>query len=163
MYQLIREHSDHRDLKGVISKNSHSQQYKVNEETVEVNAGAQRCTVLNTPPVGLQRGPRSSSRCIPGVGRGLAAGLPRLALQIGLLEVPSSQGQAGWGCEQPGVEGGVPAYSRGLERDDLRGPFQPKPFYDNPLINHVLQRWQLRLSFQHTLSQMLLLALRQTH
>ena len=103
-----------------------------------------RCTVLNTPPVGLQRGPRSSSRCIPGVGRGLAAGLPRLSLQIGLLEVPSSQGQAGWGCEQPGVEGGVPAYSRGLERDDLRGPFQPKPFYDNPLINHVLSEMAIR-------------------
>ena len=42
----------------------------------------------------------------------------------------STQGQAGWGCEQPGVEGGVPVYSRGLERDDLKGPFQPKPFYD---------------------------------
>ena len=31
--------------------------------------------------------------------------------------------------EQPGLEGGVPAYSRGLELDDLKGPFQPKPFY----------------------------------
>jgi len=28
------------------------------------------------------------------------------------------QGQAGWGCEQPGLVG-VPAYSRGLELDDL--------------------------------------------
>jgi len=26
----------------------------------------------------------------------------------------SIQGQAGWGCEQPGLEGGVPAYSRGV-------------------------------------------------
>jgi len=40
------------------------------------------------------------------------------------------QGQAGWGCVQPGLEGGVPAYSRGLELDDLKGPFQPKPFCD---------------------------------
>ena len=27
------------------------------------------------------------------------------------------------GFEQPGIEGGVPAYSRGLELDDLKGPF----------------------------------------
>ena len=38
--------------------------------------------------------------------------------------------QAGWGCEQPGLEGGVSAYSRGLELDDLKDPSQPKPFYD---------------------------------
>ena len=44
------------------------------------------------------------------------------------------QCQAGWGCEQPGLEGGVPAYSRGLELDDLRGPFQPKPFYDSVFL-----------------------------
>ena len=31
----------------------------------------------------------------------------------------------GWGCEQPGLEGGSPAWSRGLEPDDLKGPFQP--------------------------------------
>ena len=42
----------------------------------------------------------------------------------------SIQGQAGWGFEQPGLVGGIPAYSRGLERDGLKGPFQPKPFYD---------------------------------
>ena len=40
----------------------------------------------------------------------------------------SVQRQAGWGCEQPGLEGGVPAYSRGLELGDLKCPFQPKPF-----------------------------------
>ena len=40
----------------------------------------------------------------------------------------SIQGQVGWGCEQPGVEGGIPDYSRGLELDELKGPFQPKPF-----------------------------------
>ena len=39
--------------------------------------------------------------------------------------------QAGWGCEQPGLVGGVPACSRGLELDDLRSPFQPEPFYDS--------------------------------
>ena len=44
------------------------------------------------------------------------------------------QGQAGWGFEQPGLEGGVPAYSRGLELDDLKGPFQPKPFYDSTIL-----------------------------
>jgi len=44
----------------------------------------------------------------------------------------STQGQAEWGFEQPGLEGGVPAYSRGLKRDDvLKGPFQSKPFYDS--------------------------------
>ena len=33
------------------------------------------------------------------------------------------QGQAGWGCEQPGPEGGVPVRSKGLELHDLKGPF----------------------------------------
>jgi len=37
----------------------------------------------------------------------------------------------GWGCEQPGLEGGVPAYSRWLELDNVKGPFQTKPFYDS--------------------------------
>ena len=31
--------------------------------------------------------------------------------------------------EQPGLVGGVSAYSVGLEQDNLKGPFQPKPFY----------------------------------
>lgn len=39
--------------------------------------------------------------------------------------------QAVWGCEQPGVEGFVPAYSRGFELRDLHDPFQPKPLYDS--------------------------------
>jgi len=43
----------------------------------------------------------------------------------------SIQGQAGWGFEQPRLEGGVFAYSRGLELDDLKGPFQHKPVYDS--------------------------------
>ena len=38
------------------------------------------------------------------------------------------------GFKQPGLEGGVPAYSRVLELDDLKGPFQPKPFYDSVII-----------------------------
>ena len=42
----------------------------------------------------------------------------------------SIPGQAGWGCEQPALEGGVPAYSRGWDLDGLKGPFQPKLFYD---------------------------------
>ena len=50
------------------------------------------------------------------------------------LSIPfpgGAQGHAGWGFEQPGPEGGVLAYSRGLELDHLKGPFQPKPFYDS--------------------------------
>jgi len=48
------------------------------------------------------------------------------SILIVLIEI-----QAGWGCEQPGVEGGVPAYSREVKLDSLEGPFQPKPFYDS--------------------------------
>ena len=33
--------------------------------------------------------------------------------------------------ERPGLVGGVPAYSRGLELGDLKGPFKPKPFCDS--------------------------------
>lgn len=40
------------------------------------------------------------------------------------------QAQAGWGCEQPELEGGVPAYGRRSELQDLKGSFQPKMFYD---------------------------------
>ena len=43
----------------------------------------------------------------------------------------STQGQAGWGFQQPGLEGGVPANSKGLELDGLKGPFQPKSSYDS--------------------------------
>ena len=46
----------------------------------------------------------------------------------------SIQGQAGRGCEQAGLEGGVPAYSRGLELDDPKGPFQAKPFCDSMIL-----------------------------
>ena len=41
-----------------------------------------------------------------------------------------------WGCEQPGLEGGVPAYSRALELGDPKGHFQPKPFCDSMIFNN---------------------------
>jgi len=41
------------------------------------------------------------------------------------------QGQAGWGFEQSGLMGGVPAYSRGVELNGIKSPFQPKSFYDS--------------------------------
>ena len=46
------------------------------------------------------------------------------------------QGQAGRGCEQPGLEGGIPAYSRvgGVEVDGFKGLLQCKPFCDS-MIN----------------------------
>lgn len=31
--------------------------------------------------------------------------------------------------EPPGLLGGASAYGRNLEQDDLKGAFQPKPFY----------------------------------
>ena len=39
------------------------------------------------------------------------------------------------GFEEPGLEGGVPAYSRGLELGDLKGSFQPQPLYDSMDVN----------------------------
>jgi len=44
----------------------------------------------------------------------------------------STQDQTGQGCEQPGLMGGVLIYSTGLELGDLKGLFQPKPFYEIP-------------------------------
>ena len=44
--------------------------------------------------------------------------------------MPSTRRCSRSGCEQPGLEGSVPAYSRELELHDLKAPFQPKPFYD---------------------------------
>ena len=51
------------------------------------------------------------------------------------MPLPGSiQGQAGWGCEQPGLVVGDPAHSRGVETplwpEKDCGPFQPRPFYD---------------------------------
>jgi len=48
-----------------------------------------------------------------------------------VVGAPSLEGQAGWGCEQPVLEGGVPACSRGLELHDLKGLFHPKPLYES--------------------------------
>ena len=42
----------------------------------------------------------------------------------------SVQSQAGWGFEQPNLVEGVPI-AGGLKPDDLKGPFQPEPFYDS--------------------------------
>lgn len=53
--------------------------------------------------------------------------LHTLLLASSCLLSGSIQGQPGWAFEQPGLVGGVPAYSRGLELDDLKGSFQPKP------------------------------------
>jgi len=47
------------------------------------------------------------------------------------------QGQVGWSSEHPGLVEDVPAHGRGLEPDDLQGPFQPKPFYDSMTKNVV--------------------------
>ena len=44
----------------------------------------------------------------------------------------------GWGCEQPGLEGGVLAIARGWELHHLRSPFQPKPFCDSTTILKLL-------------------------
>jgi len=44
---------------------------------------------------------------------------------------PQRRSRPGWmELDQPALVGDVPAYSRGLELNDLKGPFQPKPFYD---------------------------------
>ena len=48
------------------------------------------------------------------------------------------QGQAGWGFEQPGLEGSVHTYSRGLELGDLKGSPQPKPFHDSMILFWIL-------------------------
>jgi len=39
-----------------------------------------------------------------------------------------------WYSNNSGLVGGVPAYSRGLELDDLNGLFQPKPFHDSTIL-----------------------------
>jgi len=43
--------------------------------------------------------------------------------------------QAAWGSEQPGLKGGVPAHSREVQIDDLKGPFQPKVSHDSMILN----------------------------
>ena len=50
------------------------------------------------------------------------------------MELNYYQGLAGWGCEQPGLMGGAPACSTGLELGDLQSPFQPKPLWDSMIL-----------------------------
>jgi len=50
------------------------------------------------------------------------------------LWVPPPQRHSRPGCEQPGLVGGVPACSRGVELDDPWGPFQPTPFYGSVIL-----------------------------
>ena len=59
------------------------------------------------------------------------------------------QGQAGCGSGQPGLLVGDPAYSRGLERDEYCGPFQPRPFCDSNKLLELLKSsdWWLCLTF----------------
>ena len=57
-----------------------------------------------------------------------------------------------WGFEQPGLEGGVPAYSRGLELDDLKGHFQPKPFCDSMIIRILQEPWKISFDTKLLLS-----------
>lgn len=50
----------------------------------------------------------------------------------------SVQGQVGCGLQQPGPVEGVLPMALGLELDDLKGLFQPKPFCDS-MINSEFQ------------------------
>ena len=52
-------------------------------------------------------------------------------------ECPGIQGQASWSFEQPGLEGGVPAYSWELEQEDRKGPFQPQTLYDSMIYESL--------------------------
>lgn len=40
-------------------------------------------------------------------------------------------GQAGQGFEQLDLDRGIPVDSSGLQADDLKDPFRPKPFYND--------------------------------
>lgn len=53
-----------------------------------------------------------------------------------------------WDFEQAGLEGGVPAYARVLELDDLRDPSNPKPFYDSVKLYITYNTLKLPLSFE---------------
>lgn len=48
LYQLIREHSDHKDSKGVINKNSYPPWYKVDDERWKRTQALRRRAALNT-------------------------------------------------------------------------------------------------------------------
>jgi len=59
--------------------------------------------------------------------------LPREAVCVTSLEAFKTRG-----FEQTGLEGGVPTYSLGgrdgVELDDFKCPFQPKPLYDSMIL-----------------------------
>jgi len=74
---------------------------------------------------------------------GAATGYPELwMLPIYRCSIPPSK-QVGWGPGQPGLVPNLevcgPACGRGLELDDPRGPFQPKPLCDS--INTSKSMW----------------------
>ena len=48
----------------------------------------------------------------------------------------SSQGQAGWGFEQPGPGEVSLSIAGGLKLDDYCGPFQPRTCYDSMNIQY---------------------------
>jgi len=64
----------------------------------------------------------------------------------------SIQGQAGWGFEQPGREGGVPACGRELELDDLKSPSQPKPSHDSMNVLYLFKVLMKLLAFHFCLN-----------
>jgi len=52
-----------------------------------------------------------------------------------VVDAPSLEAlKAACGSGQPGLVVGDPARSRGLKRDDHRGPFQPTPLYDSIIL-----------------------------
>lgn len=46
-----------------------------------------------------------------------------------------AQGWVGWVPEQPHLVSGSFAHGKGLELDDLQGPFEPKQFQDSMLYS----------------------------
>ena len=70
----------------------------------------------------------------------------RLPSEAGDAPSGSIQGQAGRGREQPGPREASPPTAEGLVRDDLKGPFQPKPFYDS--INQTFSSTDIGASVQ---------------
>ena len=69
---------------------------------------------------------------------------------VGAPSIPAGiQGQAGCGSGQPGLVGGSPAHSRGLERDEHCGPLQPRPSYEM-----ILWEWESTSSSEGTAGSM---------
>lgn len=51
------------------------------------------------------------------------------------MDVPSAQGQAGWGLWSPVWWKGSLLTARQLELDGLEDPFQPKPLYESVILS----------------------------